>query len=81
MHWKGELLHIHMAPIASSLMRPLPEAQLIAGTGLRGDRYAARLGASGSPTIDRRYPARTRTSRRWVAITASTWRPTSTGVI
>jgi MOSC domain-containing protein YiiM len=54
MHWKGELLHIHMAPIASSLMRPLPEAQLIAGTGLRGDRYATRLGTySNKHRIDR----------------------------
>jgi hypothetical protein len=37
MHWGGELLHIHMAPIASSLMRTLPEARLIAGTGLDGE--------------------------------------------
>jgi len=42
--WRGELLHIHMAPIASALMRPLPEARLIAGTGVEGDRYATRLG-------------------------------------
>ena len=44
MHWQGELLHIHMAPIASALMRTLPAARLIAGTGIEGDRYATRLG-------------------------------------
>jgi MOSC domain-containing protein YiiM len=43
-YWEGELLHIHMAPIASSLMRPLSETRLIAGTGIEGDRYATRLG-------------------------------------
>ena len=44
MHWQGELLHIHMAPIASALMRALPVTRLIAGTGIEGDRYATKLG-------------------------------------
>jgi len=54
MRWQGELLYIHMAPLASSLMRPLPEAKLIAGTGVQGDRYALRLGTySNKHHIDR----------------------------
>ena len=54
MLWRGELLHIHMAPAASSPMRALSEAQLIAGTGIDGDRYATRLGTySRNHHIDR----------------------------
>lgn len=54
MYWRGELLHIHMAPVASSPMRTLSEARLIAGTGIDGDRYAMRLGTySGNHHIDR----------------------------
>jgi MOSC domain-containing protein YiiM len=54
MLWRGELLHIHMAPVASSPMHALSEARLIAGTGIEGDRYATRLGHySGNHHIDR----------------------------
>lgn len=54
MSWRGELLHIHIAPIAASLMRVLPEVRLIAGTGVEGDRYATRLGTySNKHHIDR----------------------------
>jgi MOSC domain-containing protein YiiM len=54
MHWKGELLHIHIAPKASAPMEALGEARLIAGTGLEGDRYATRLGTySNKNHIDR----------------------------
>jgi MOSC domain-containing protein YiiM len=44
MSWQGELLHIHIASRASAPMEMLPEARLIAGTGIEGDRYATRLG-------------------------------------
>jgi MOSC domain-containing protein YiiM len=44
MLWRGELLHIHVAPKASAPMQALPEARLVAGIGIEGDRYAMRLG-------------------------------------
>jgi MOSC domain-containing protein YiiM len=44
MHWRGELLHIHIAPQASAPMNALGEARMIAGVGLEGDRYATRRG-------------------------------------
>jgi MOSC domain-containing protein YiiM len=44
MHWRGELLHIHVAPVASAPMQPLSEARLICNVGIEGDRYATRLG-------------------------------------
>src|SRR5580700_6599802 len=54
MYWKGELLHIHVAPKAAVPMEALVEARLIAGTGLEGDRYATRLGTySNKNHIDR----------------------------
>ncbi|MGE0035979.1 MAG: MOSC domain-containing protein [Xanthobacteraceae bacterium] len=37
--WKGELLHIHVAPVASSEMAELDAAMLVAGRGIEGDRY------------------------------------------
>jgi len=37
--WTGELLHIHVAPVASSEMTELDEATLVAGRGIEGDRY------------------------------------------
>jgi hypothetical protein len=37
--WTGELLHIHVAPVASSEMTELEEATLLAGRGIEGDRY------------------------------------------
>jgi hypothetical protein len=37
--WKGELLHIHIAPVASSEMAELDEATLVTGRGIAGDRY------------------------------------------
>jgi hypothetical protein len=52
--WQGELLHIHIAPKASAPMDALPEARLVSGTGLEGDRYATRLGTySKNHHIDR----------------------------
>jgi hypothetical protein len=33
------LLHIHIAPTASAKMEELPEASLVAGRGIEGDRY------------------------------------------
>ena len=54
MQWQGELLHIHVAPVASAPMQALPEARLLAGVGIEGDRYAARLGTySKNHHIDR----------------------------
>ena len=44
MHWRGELLKIHVAPQATAAMRPLDEARLEAGVGIEGDRYATRVG-------------------------------------
>jgi MOSC domain-containing protein YiiM len=54
MRCQGELLHIHIAPKASAPMDALPEARLVSGTGLEGDRYATRLGTySKNHHIDR----------------------------
>lgn len=54
MHWRGELLHIHIAPKASAPMEGVNEARLIAGLGLEGDRYATHLGTySKNHHIDR----------------------------
>lgn len=54
MRWAGELLHIHIAPRASAPMQALGKAKLIAGGGIAGDRYAARLGTySKNHHIDR----------------------------
>jgi hypothetical protein len=39
MDWSGQLLHIHIAPAASAPMQELPEATLVAGKGIDGDRY------------------------------------------
>ena len=43
-HWRGTLLHIHVAPAASYEMEPLDEATLIAGRGIEGDRYCLGTG-------------------------------------
>lgn len=52
--WRGRLLHIHIADKASAPMRELPEAKLIAGVGVEGDRYATGLGTySKTPRSDR----------------------------
>jgi hypothetical protein len=37
--WRGVLLHVHVAPEGSAAMRRLPEARLVAGRGIEGDRY------------------------------------------
>jgi hypothetical protein len=39
MGWRGELLHIHVAPAASYEMEARDAATLIAGRGIEGDRY------------------------------------------
>ena len=44
MPWQGELLQIHVASNAAAPMDALPEARLVAGVGIEGDRYATRLG-------------------------------------
>ena len=38
--WQGELLEIHTAPAARAPMQAQPTAQLIAGVGIKGDRYS-----------------------------------------
>jgi MOSC domain-containing protein YiiM len=38
-NWRGVLLHIHVAEAASAGMTELPEARLVAGRGIEGDRY------------------------------------------
>jgi hypothetical protein len=54
MHWRGELLHIHIAPQASAPMEGVNAARLIAGRGLEGDRYATHFGTySKNHHIDR----------------------------
>jgi len=54
MMWQGELLRIHVASTASAAMAELDQAQLIAGVGIEGDRYATGLGTySKRPHIDR----------------------------
>lgn len=54
MNWLGELLNVHIAPLASAPMLSLLEAQLIAGDGIEGDRYATRRGTySNRHHIDR----------------------------
>ena len=44
MYWRGELLNINVTPQATAPMEPRAEAQLIAGVGIVGDRYATRCG-------------------------------------
>ncbi len=39
MAWRGELLHIHVAPAASYEMEERDTAMLVAGRGIAGDRY------------------------------------------
>ena len=54
MIWQGELLHIHVASTASAPMEEIPEARLVGGVGIEGDRYATGLGTySKKPHIDR----------------------------
>jgi MOSC domain-containing protein YiiM len=54
MTWKGELIHIHIAAIASAPMRALAEARLVPGLGIEGDRYATRTGTySNRHNVDR----------------------------
>jgi MOSC domain-containing protein YiiM len=38
-NWRGVLLNIHVAEAASTGMTELPEARLVAGRGIEGDRY------------------------------------------
>ena len=42
--WAGALLHIHIAEAARGAMAALPEARLIEGVGIEGDRYATGKG-------------------------------------
>lgn len=44
MMWSGKLMNIHIAPEAGVEMVELPEARLIAGEGIEGDRYRAGTG-------------------------------------
>lgn len=52
--WSGSLLHIFIAEQASVEMQEMPEANLIAGVGIEGDRYATGKGYySFKPHADR----------------------------
>jgi MOSC domain-containing protein YiiM len=52
--WRGKLLHIFIADEASAPMRELPQARLISGSGIEGDRYATGRGTySKMPRADR----------------------------
>ncbi len=52
--WRGELVHIHVAPSASMPMQARAETRLVAGVGVEGDRYATRRGTySDKHHIDR----------------------------
>lgn len=42
--WAGRLLAIHITEQAAADMQELPEAKLIAGVGIEGDRYATGRG-------------------------------------
>src|SRR5262249_23890837 len=44
MSWSGRLLHIDIAGRASAKMQELDEAKLIAGRGIKGDRYFNGIG-------------------------------------
>ena len=44
MTWQGKLLHIHIAPTAGAAMQALDTANLVAGVGIEGDRYATGQG-------------------------------------
>lgn len=44
MTWSGELVHIHIADRAGAAMRELEHADLVAGVGIEGDRYATKRG-------------------------------------
>jgi MOSC domain-containing protein YiiM len=50
-NWKGQLLHIHIAPGASYEMEELQEAVCVAGRGIVGDRYFLGTGTY-SPKAD-----------------------------
>jgi MOSC domain-containing protein YiiM len=54
MHWRGELLQLHIAPLGAAPTEARTEARLVAGTGIEGDRYASGLGTySARPHVDR----------------------------
>jgi hypothetical protein len=40
----SQLLHINIAPTASAKMEELPEASLVVGRGIEGDRYFSGTG-------------------------------------
>ncbi len=44
MTWAGRLLHIHICPAARAPMQALELAELVAGQGIAGDRYALGTG-------------------------------------
>lgn len=44
MIWQGALTHIFIAESGGAPMRPLQEAELIGGVGIKGDRYATGRG-------------------------------------
>ncbi|MGI9382182.1 MAG: MOSC domain-containing protein [Methyloligellaceae bacterium] len=52
--WRGVVMDIHVAERAGAPMQSLDEAELVAGHGIRGDRYAEGLGFySDKPAADR----------------------------
>ncbi|MCF6234438.1 MAG: MOSC domain-containing protein [Rhodobacteraceae bacterium] len=42
--WQGKLLNIHIAEQGGAAMQPLQSATLLAGEGIKGDRYATGRG-------------------------------------
>ena len=54
MNWQGQLVQLHIAPLASAPMQKLSEGRLNAGVGIEGDRYATGRGTySSKPHVDR----------------------------
>jgi MOSC domain-containing protein YiiM len=49
--WQGSVVSIHVTPAAGQPMKTVPEARVIAGRGLEGDRYCLGTGYySGKPS-------------------------------
>jgi MOSC domain-containing protein YiiM len=42
--WKGTLVSIHLTPTAAEPLKAIPEARVVAGKGIEGDRYSAGTG-------------------------------------
>lgn len=51
--WQGKLEAIYIASAAQAEMRSLNEANIVAGEGVEGDRYAQKIGTFSQPSPDR----------------------------